>query len=125
MALPTVESVELQAHIPATFHVERSQSFPLLSLDADGKTVIVLLAMPPKPVYVQLPQGVGVDFTFGALNMRRLHVPAQTQPTTVYMHGVPFVHAKGGAETNFDYWGAHGMLVESPQQRRSLELDPN
>ena len=88
----------------------------------DDKKVIRLLSAPPRPVYIELPENVGVDLTFGALLGRRLQVPPQPVALHVFMHGVPYIYntptGDDGCphvESNFDFWGAGGFMVETLQ----------
>ena len=121
----------LRAEIPDWLHQKTAKKpFPILSIGVDEKKVIILLSTPPRPVYVELPENVGIDLTFGALLGRRLHVPPQPGTFKVFMHGVPYrTHVqplrtedllRGYIATNFDFWGEGGVKVETPQHGRVL-----
>ena len=131
----------LRAEIPDWLHQKTSKKpFPILSIGVDDKKVIILLSAPPRPVYIELPENVGIDLTFGALLGRRLYVPPQPVTFKVFMHGVPYLYntptghdgsthvqplrpedlLRGYIATNFDFWGESGIKVETPQHGRVL-----
>ena len=113
----------LRAEIPDWLHQKTSKKpFPIFSIGVDDKEVIILLSAPPRAVYVELQENVGIDLTFGALLGRRLHVPPQPVTFKVFMHGVPYLYntptghdGSTHVESNFDFWGASGIKVETPQ----------
>ena len=121
----------LRADIPDWLHQKTARKlFRIFSIGVDDKKVIIFLSAPPRPVYVELPENVGIDLTFGALLGRRLTVPPQPGPFKVFVHGVPYrTHVqplrtedllRGCIATNFDFWGDGPLKVETPQYGRVL-----
>ena len=123
MARIMKEYTEYRMIIPTACHM-KEKGWNLLTA---GGGVYILLSNPPGANYVEVPEGVGADITFEALENRRMHIVPQSEKTAIYIEGKPIDFSNPDNASNFDTIvqirdGTESMetslMVMSPQQPR-------
>ena len=101
---------EYRMKIPQDFHV-CSKGWKLLHVPP----VYILLSNPRGPYYVEVPEGVGADITFEALENRRMHIVPQSEKTAIYIEGKPIDFSNPDNASNFD------TIVQIRDGKQSME----
>ena len=119
---------EIKCTFPIDLHLKYVEKATPSVIGTEAGDIRITFQLPGQQNTVILPAGCGLDATFGALDGRRLHVPAQQRQIEILVPGHPIKPETNDSfnPDNADIWIANGISlpVSSPQAEQATSSTP-